>query len=272
MAKNDYWYLADVARKILSYDVNQTYGDVVLDGNYPDDSNFRHAIHKACMPQSDDTPFMLTLRILLFYLLCKKAREFHPTYFAIPEDSYHESVRFKPQLQLLFYESRYSAVNNERRPLKTQVSLRLMDVTPTALTEEDISALVSAIVSAFIDPDIFVYNKGALALTYNDKALGYQLKLYVDTKETGLALLDKVLSIQGHTRDDSLIKWHSFEQAPSQAVETITILGETYNKPVRFAQAPMELVRVELNLWGALRSRLLVCRSDYLDKKADFIF
>jgi N-acetylmuramoyl-L-alanine amidase len=269
--RDEYTFLVDVISRIQEPRVLKTFGDVMTAPGYPDTNNPRHVLAFACTLQLEDTDTMIVMRLLLYYLLSRKARDFHPTMFATPEPNFHDSVVFKPQIQLIFLEDRIDAVNANRRPLQAQISYRLMNVTPESLTPENVDTIAQRIWDLFVLPSPFKFMKGEIIGNYRDKTNGYELRILADTETTLRSVIGQVLAINELELDDQFFSISKSSRTFPTPEETISILGEDYEKPVQRPSAWVHFVRAELKLLGMRTSKLLVCRADLLDSRCSRI-
>jgi hypothetical protein len=270
--RDEYWLLVDIIKVIQTSRVNDSFSDVIEDSGYPNLSNPRHALAWCCSIKSDDTDVMVIMRVLLYYLLSRKARDFHPTMFATPETHFHDSIAFKPQVQLLFLENRLEAHNANRRPLRTQISYRLMNVDPTTYTRQEMISLATKIRDTFVTPTIYSFEKGAIIGSYKDKENGYELRILGKDEPEIRSVISKVLSLNDLTLDDQYLTISESRRTYPTSTDEITILNESYAKPIQRPTATVHFVRAELKLFGMRHSKLLVCKAELVDSQSIHIF
>lgn len=269
---NPIYHLKTVYIETHNQLVEQEFSDT---GDSSWDPNFdtpRDSLRLACTITHDDSDTLMLLRLWFFYVIVRKAKAFHPYFYAIPTDNFHISVKFLPQVKLLFYESQYSASNNMRPPLEAQISYRLM-VDPATMTETDVENLAIKIYDEFAsNGNIYSFDKGQYKASYRDKANGYQFILTVNDETTARDLITKVLSLNNHVPDWDFLTISESKKQVSQTPEQITIIGKNYDKPIYRQDVTVHFRKAELAIWGMRPDKLLVCKAEYVDRPVYIYF
>lgn len=269
----DEWdFLHDIIIVAQNKRVNDEFSDVVSNINFPDITSAREALAYACLLQSDDTDTMTILRLYLFYLIAHKARDYHPSMFAIPEENYYDSVVTKPQVVLLFCEKRLDAVNNNRAPIKAKISFRLMGETSQSITQTKVDTLTDGIWNTLASPTVFKFDKGDLKGSYIDKENGYQFIITGKDVATIKSVVTEILKIQSHTPNWDLLTVSDPEKAYPTTVGTQTILGKAFKEPTLRPSGTVHFARAELKLYGMSKDILMVCGDTWLNARCKKIF
>lgn len=191
----------------------------------------RASLRQACLIRGDESAKIIDLKLYLFYIILRKAKDLHPPIYAVPEK---KAVlrRNRPQVKLYFLED-LTDVEFGTAPVEGEVSFRLMSETTQSLTNSKIEQLAFKIRDTFATGDRYVWRKGKHMFSYSDWPLGYQLQLLVRDRTDGRDLAEKVLSLQNHTPDWSKANYSQNEE-PLSAYPynpgTEMILGEPKKK------------------------------------------
>lgn len=134
---------------------------------------------------------------------------------------------------------------------KSRISFRVMDETPTTLSEANAKSIANRIKDIFGANNGYVWRKGKEMYSYTHYEFGYQFQLLCRSKAQAMDLVTKVLSIQNHTPD-----WRWFneitnhvpgERYPAVPPKAI-IMGKEVQTPqerplveVRFAYAQIKI-------------------------------
>jgi hypothetical protein len=162
----------------------------------------------------------------------------------------------RPELTLYFFE-KASEANPEYRPLKGEISCRLMDKTSTSLTKDDVKRLAQQVKSKFGGKTPFVWYKGKELCSYTDWDMGYQLQLLTINKAEGKRITEQFLDIRKHSPDWEFFELHTNEQAAKRYPTTppkVMILGESVRTPRQRPIAKLHFRYAKLHLWELRRS------------------
>jgi hypothetical protein len=265
-------HIKSVLSHVHNFLVNLEFSDVGGIDWEPSIDTPRDSLRTACTIAEDDTDGLMLLRLWVFYVLVRKARDFHPYQDATPTTNFQLSVEFLPQVKLLFYESRYDSLLRKKPPIEAQISYRLM-TSPSDLTEDDVKAIALKIKETFVSSGTpWSFDKGKYKVSYRDKKKGYQFILSVASEAIGKEIITKVLSLNTELPDWKYLTVSESRKPVSTTPETITIIEKDYDLPVWRPTAKVHFTKAELAVWGMPQDRLLVCRGDLVDRPVDEYF
>lgn len=225
------------------------------------------SLYTACTMTTHDTVNIVIARLLLFYIILRKAQDLQAPIYGIPIENYHDSVEFKPQIKLIFHEKKADAIAADRIPIRAQIGFRLMGKTSTTITEDEIKALATKIKSVFVGTTVYSFARGERKVSYRDPTNGYHMILAVPSIEVGEEVVKKVLSIQNHTFNPDYFTISASSKNYAAITGTNQIAGKQYRKPKQRPTGTVRFRRAELSLHGMYKDILLVCDGDYLDSK-----
>ncbi|MEG4133244.1 hypothetical protein QUA41_30595 [Microcoleus sp. Pol11C1] len=101
----------------------------------------------------------------------------------------------KPQLYIYFTEDEQD-VEIGYKPIRSQISMRLMDETESTLTRANLNQYTTRIQSIFGQQGGKIWKRGKDMASYGDWNAGYQLQLLVRSKADGEELIKQFLAIQ----------------------------------------------------------------------------
>ncbi len=259
--------IVNVFNKILREEFKDLGTDWSPDINVP-----RSSLRVACTPKDNDTASILILRILFFYLNLQRIETILEPWYGIPIDDYQQKVEFLPLIHLYFKEDE-GDVDTDYRPLRMQVSFRLIGETSTTITKAELTTLATKIKTIFCPGNGRTFKKGKELYTYFDAEKGYQLKLYAFSETEAKNLIEKVLDLRSYSFDDKCFTSHIPKNASSK-YPTIPsnklILGETRKEPRRRPAGTVRFVYATANVWGKPKPIVLVDRSlRYFDALVD---
>ena len=229
---NGFEHLQDTIRRVQNLIVRDEFFDVGGDSFAGDISTGRASLRTACTLQDDDSADMLQMRLWLFYIILKKAKDLHPNIYGIPTTAFQASRKFKPQIELYFLEdvqdvaTGYNAVAGE-------ISFRLMNETSKSISTSQLTLLGNKIKQFFATPS-FVWKKGKELYSYADWNRGYQLQQLCRNETEARRVVSSVLSIQNHNPEWKRLKLNKATNE-SEAFPTIpeseVILGKSRKLP-----------------------------------------
>ncbi|PSF33636.1 hypothetical protein C7H19_19820 [Aphanothece hegewaldii CCALA 016] len=270
---NEWEHLQSIIVNTFSKIVREEFKDLG-DNWQPDINTPRSSLRTACTPKDNDTASILVLRILFFYFIMQRIETLIEPWYGIPVDDYQQKVEFKPLVHLYFREDN-SDVDVNYRPLRMQISFRLMNETSTTITKTELTTLATKIKTNFCTNHGRTFKKGKELYTYFDLEKGYQLKVYAFSETEAKTLIDQVLDLQSHTFDDKKFTSHLAKNASSKyptIPPSALILGETKREP---RKRPVGTVRFQYaiaQIWGRTKPVVLVDRSfRYLDPLVEVI-
>jgi hypothetical protein len=141
-------HLQDVLFLIQNKIVREEFADIGDDGWAAEISTPRGSLRVACTHLEADSIDMTLIRLWLFYGVLRKCQDFHPAIFGTPSTSFQETVRYHPQVHLHF-EEKYQDAAEGYKPLRSQISFRLMSETTSTVTKSEAVAIANRIKSLF---------------------------------------------------------------------------------------------------------------------------
>jgi hypothetical protein len=144
----------------------------------------------------------------------------------------------KLKVRLMFFEPR-KLVKPGYKPIKGEISFRLMAYDPTSITLKKVQEIATRIKAKF---DKFEWHRGKVLCSYSDWDKGLQLQLLVKDENEGWRIVNRVLDIfssSPHPEYFNVIKNKTPEKRYPAVPDKQTILG----KPVRMdRQRPVTTV------------------------------
>ncbi len=219
----------------------------------------------ACLMKDNDTTAMTTLRMWLFWVVCRKMRDNFEPYLGIRIPAEEYEVKYKPQVTCFFLEDQQD-VEYGYRPIQGKLSVRLIDETSETLTKANLEALAKRVNAQFGQGNGFVWQKGKNLYTYVDKLLGHRHKVLAKNKSDAVTIIQKLLALTQDPFKSKLVRLNAAED-PNAAFPsnpgTQTILGKSYKEArirpvvkVRFAYA-------QIKIHGLPKPIILVDKSGY---------
>jgi hypothetical protein len=257
---NPWEQLQSVVLKTFNREVREEFSDITDDDGI---STSRGSLKTACTVHDRDTAPMIIIRMLVFYLIVRKARDLMPPIYGVPEGSSRVSVVDSPRI-LLFFQEDYQDVAKGESPITGEISFRLTDETATSITESKLRSLATKIKNEFATGNGFVWNKGKNYYSYVDKEKGYQLKILATTESEAWGIVGKVLDIQNHTPDPEKFSI-SENKNPSSAFPsnpgTQVVLGRSRKKKRVRPVVNVRFQYATFTIQGVMRPIPLVDRS-----------
>jgi len=218
--------------------------------NQPDNdiSTPKASLKHACLMKDSDTAEMTLIRKLMFEFDAGHAQSLQAPIYGIPVNDFQGEVTFKPQVHLHFQE-RYPYIADRLRPVRGEISFRLMNETGAGWSRTKSEALAKDIKREFGTP-LFVWNKGKYIYHYKDTEYGYQLKLYVPSKSEGERITRAVVGIRGHAFNDDYSDYVENTRSYPNNPGNHTIYGQSVPKPIRRPTADVRFRYAQLMLHG----------------------
>lgn len=229
--------------------------------NIPDNdiTTPKGSLKRACMMDDKDTASMTIIRMLLFYINCGKARDFHPPLYTLPVQEAYDRIAGRPQIKLFFREDR-DDVEPGYDPISGEIGFRLMNETTETLTMANAQTFARKCKTAFGAGSGFIWKKGRYSYSYTDPKKGYRLKVLVRSESEAKRLIEQVLDIQSHTPDWDNLNKNEAVNASTKYPTTPgrrTILGKSYKKPRKRPVADVRFQHSELHVDGLPKPLIL---------------
>lgn len=220
----------------------------------------RASLRTACTPDDNDTSTMTLIRMMLFYIVLRRAQDMQAPIYGMPVGQAHETRKFKPQI-CLFFKERADEVELGYRPLTAEIKFRLMDETEDTITEAKLKTLANKIKTEFGVSGGVKWKKGKVVCAYTDPEKGYKLHIFAYSESEGREIIDKVLSIQGHSPSWEHLTINE-NAMPASAYPTVPptkrIAGKQVRLPRRRPVGTVRFVRATCAIWGLTRPVPLV--------------
>jgi len=229
---SEFEHLQDIYRKVINQEVREEFSDQTWADTDPDLRTSRGALRWACTHKDDDSAAMTQMRTDLFYLILRKAADYHPAMYTLPVDTYRDLVSIFPQITLLFREDAED-VENGLRQLRSEVSFRLIGQNYETFSRADATAKGQKIKQLFGAGGGFRWKRGRKKCLYYDPARGYDFRLEAVDVSEAKRVIEQVLDINGHSPD-----WEHFSDVNKNktyptTLQYKTVLGKRVAQPMK---------------------------------------
>jgi len=259
MANNDIEFVQSFIRKYINRDVKEHFKDV--NGN--DDGSLsldvpRQAIKRVCLHKDSDPIMLTTLRLAIYWV---EARGLFDEYiYGIPSTDFEIKYNYYPQIKFHFTESRYDSSTNNRRPIRSEVSIRWRD---GDFSTTNIDRLATRIHNDFAKPRLN-FDRGRECWTYWDDRKGYRFTVYVKNELEAKKVIEAAVRIQ----DDEEPDWDKNLREHKNGIdytaqETVRVRGETKRKPKKRPVGTVQYNYAELFIPGVTKPLILSDASGY---------
>lgn len=259
-------HLQDQLRRVHNKEVREWFRDI--DDN--DISTPKSSLKMACLMADFDTAPMTVIRMLLFYINCGRAKDFHPPLYTLPVQEGYERVSGKPQIKLFFLEDRKD-VEAGYDPVAGEIGIRLMNETTETLSKANALSLATKCKTAFGAGSGFIWRKGRESYSYTDAHRGYRMKVLARSETEAKRVIEQVMDIQSHTPSwDNLTKNEAVNASSKYPTNpgTQTIQGKVYKKYRKRPVADVRFQHAELHIDGLPRPIILYDHSGKFFKEA----
>ena len=253
-------HLQSTLRKFYNREIRDWFQDVDLDNLDIDIP--RQSMAMACRHLDEDSLLMTVSRQMFFENIRGR---YAIVQAGIGETSYRTNVRrqTKPKITLYFLED-LDDVEPGYAPVYGQISIRLMDYTPSTITETIARTYANRIRTLFAAGGGFVWRKGKDMASYSDWEKGYQLQLLSRSSGDAKQVVEQILDIQNDTPDWSFFNYSQNDRA-LEAYPTIPdrdrAYGEIRRQPRRRPIASVRFQTALLHVLGVPTPIPLVDRS-----------
>lgn len=232
----------DVNKKVWNKLVREYFRDIPGSDDSLDLTTPRQALLKACIHKDDDQLNLTIGRMLLFLHGTTWLRNQYPVVAGTLLDEIDGNVAYRPKVTLYFVEDGQD-VEAGYAPVEMECSFRMPNETSTTVSKSQLTTLANKIKTTFGTGQGFVFRKGRKFVGYRDRSKGYDFRLRARELSDAKELIRDVLSLNGDTLDETLLKFSQTEDESSAYPYnpgTQTILGKQKSKPRR---RPMTSVR-----------------------------
>lgn len=255
---NEVELLQSVIRRYENRKIREDFRDLGGDDWEPEVGTTRGSMRHALTHKDTDSMLITLSRLFLYYFTYGKAQALQAPVYGIPATQFQESIKFYPQIRLLFIED-ISLVEDGYEAVKAEITFRLMNETEKTITPANAKTLANKISSLFATGKGFTWKKGHEKWIYTDQSKGYQLRVLGWNETEAKKIIEQVLDVQGHTPD-----WEQFLSKSTRERRFSTIPGthQVYGKQRRKPRdRPVAFVRfrlAELKVWGMPHAITLV--------------
>lgn len=183
------------------------------------------------------------------------------TIYGVPVTTFQDTYTFAPQVKLVFYQTLEEA--GDKPPATGEITFRVARETEKTINEAKAKIIAERIKTKFVTGSQFVWHKGKKIVRYEDKAQGYDFRLFVTTEEEGRRIIETVLDIQNHSPE-----WHRLRISESRAEYPDTpsremIYGQLRRLPRRRPVEDVPFRYAELHIWGLPQAVTLIDTTGY---------
>ena len=259
MAVNDVEAIQSLVRRYYNKLVKDHFQDIAGE----DDSSLslgapRAAIKRLCLHKDNDPLVLTILRLLIYWVEARGL--FNEIIYGIPSTDFEIKYNYYPQVKFHFLESRYESSNNNRRPIRAEVSIRWRN---EDYSTAKITQLANKVYADFATPKL-KFKKGRECYTYYDDQKGYRFTIYGDSEADAKKVIGAAIGIQDEETPDWENNFRSHKSNVNYAVqETVRIMGETKKKPKKRPIGNVEFTYAELFIPGNTRPIILVDVTGY---------
>jgi hypothetical protein len=220
-------------------------------------------IRTACLIQVNDSAIVAAGKITLFNNYITVNQLVDVDFYAIPIEEYHEKVRFKPQIMLLFRQAKPRA---GFRPLESRIGFRWREEDPNDFHAERMAVKIDNIFGWKTNP--FRFDRGTTICSYVDPPNGYRLKIYASTADEGRKVVQQVLDLQDDSFDKDFFASSHTDRDFRDGTKERRIYGEWRKEPRERPEGEVTFYRAELKIWGVKPDVTLV---DYSGRRSDLL-
>lgn len=266
-APNNAWsHYISVITQIQNRVVREDFRDVGDDDWEPDISTPRSSLRTACTIRANDSAPLVMLRLILYYVVLRKAQDMQIPYYGMPIAESQATFRFKPQVTLYFLQSSLDYPSN-KNPVTGTISFRLMDETSTSITNNRIKQIANLIKTHFGGSTPFIWKKGKLMVPYNNWEEGIAWQILSLNATQGERVIKQLLKVQGSAFESRFMNINT-SAAPAQKYPqnpgNQKILGESIPKPRQRPVADVVFRYATLSIHGRAKPIHLYDRTNTL--------
>lgn len=237
--------------------VREEFADLVDDD---DITTPRGSQKVACLMRDDDNLAVTFLRLWYFYVLVRKASDFHPDIYGIPLDLWQERVTFQPQVILHFFQD-LDGVPIGRKPVRSRIGFRLHTETAATFNPTEALNLANKIRTEFATGGGYRFNRGKERYTYREKDRGYDFRLHVTGESEAREVISKVLDLRSHAPDWDHLKHIADNLTYPTNPGTHQVYGKARQKVAYRPTAAVRFQWAELHVHGLPHAVVLVDRT-----------
>ncbi len=219
----------------------------------------------ACLMKDNDTTAMTTLRMWLFWVVCRKMRDNFEPYLGYRIAEEELDVKGKPLITCFFLQDQED-VEFGFRPVEGRLSVRLIDENSKTITKAKLETLANRVNAQFGAANGHVWQKGKDIYSYVDKGLGHRHKVLAKNKSDAVTIIRKLLAITQDSYNSKLLRLNAAED-PNTAFPsnpgTQVILGKTHKQARIRPVAKVRFAYAQIKIHGLPKPIILVDKSGY---------
>jgi hypothetical protein len=202
---DDWEHLQTVLMQVHNRIVRDEFNDVGAEDWDDDITTPRGSLRVACTIKDRDSILMVLSRFFLFYVLLRKARDFHPAIYALTNSGQQTETKFLPEVKLFFVQDPQSVTDGDD-PVEAVVSYRLVNETGSTMNESKARAIANEIRTTFAAGSGYTWKKGKVCVNYQRGEQGYHCQVWAYSEAEAREVLQKLLSLNEHSLDDDYLR------------------------------------------------------------------
>lgn len=253
---NKWRHFLSVLTQIQNRIVKEDFKDVSDDESWETDiTTPRASLRTACTINANDTQPLVVLKLILYYVVLRKAQDLQVPYYGIPTGALQAQRKFRPQVCLYFSQDALEISQGEH-PITGEISFRLMDETSETLTRSNLEVIGNRIKANLGTGNGFIWRKGREMVSYTDWDAGLQLQILCLNRTEGERVVKAVLDCANKTYDSERLN-HITNSAPSSRYPSTrkkkTILGKLRDLPIERPVVNVRFRYATLSIHGITR-------------------
>lgn len=193
---NSWRHFISVITQIQNRIVKEDFNDVGDDTWEPNITTDRASLRVACTIRANDSAPIVLLRLILYYIVLRKAQDLQVPYYGMPSGTIQAQRKFKPQV-LLYFSQDSIQVARGKDPKTGEITWRIMDESSETITRTKIEQLANRIKTHFGSGEGFVWRKGKIMISYTDWDEGIQFQILSLTPQEGEQTIKQALKAHG---------------------------------------------------------------------------
>lgn len=265
-AFNSTEHFQSVCRQVVNKLIREDFRDINSTTDITDIASARTSLRRACWHEDDDSFLMTVGKLLMYYMVCGKARRLHPAIYGLPKQDYDQDVKYRPQLFFYFAQDS-QAVPDGFDPITARIHIRLMNETVTTINPTKARALATEIKRVFITRGQGkTWSKGKVIVDYKDKNDGFSIRLYVISKDEGIKVIKMFLDILNRSYNDDYLTEHNPEKSSiNNPTGTSTIYGQQVSNSRWRPTGKVRFIYASLQIKGLDDDKILIDTRDPYD-------
>jgi len=213
----------------------------------------RPLLKRLCLHKDKDPLALTVARLLLWWVEVDGL--FDEYIFGMPSEEFEVKHTYYPQLKIHFSEDKLLAARANRRPARSEISIRWRDENYSTAA---MTSLANKIKLEFTTP-LFSYGKGRLCYTYWDNRKGYRFQVLASSEAEAKSVISKMVKLQ----DSEVPDWEEHMRESTTKIDygvqgTVSVLGKSIKKPKKRPVATVKFAWAELFIPGTTKPLILL--------------